>query len=136
MAQDSVIQILQEQPTVLPEVTNLRRNCLKFYIEVINQIKDRFDFSYPVFDTISILDPKVAQAFERKDLNEVLKRFPVLKTVVDELALHKEWREHALLDHATLELDPSLTATSYWNMVFKLRNITKEPLFPNLKKLI
>lgn len=77
------------------------------------------------------MDPKVAQSFERKDLSEVLKRYPLLKT-----ALNKEWREHALLDHETLKLDPTLTATNYWNMVFNLRNMNQDLLFPNLKKVI
>lgn len=88
---------------------NFKKSCLNFYSELVTQIKKRFDFSDPVFEMCSIVNPKVALSYEIKTLYPILERFPVLK-VINLQTLDNEWREHALLDVCELGLNPQLPA--------------------------
>ncbi|XP_063635156.1 uncharacterized protein LOC134805887 [Cydia splendana] len=138
LATTSIKELENDNPSqeIITDIGNLKNNCLAFYIEVIHQIKQRFDFTDPVFNIVSILDPREAQSFRVKDLTDVLNRYPVLKDVINEQELHTEWRRHALLDHRELDLLPNLDAEDYWKAVFKIENVGGEPMYPNLKKAL
>jgi len=84
---------------------------------------------------VQVVDPKTAQSFEIKSLNEVLQRFPVFKNYVDYQTVDNEWRKHAMLDFRSLELDNNNDPEIYWRKVFSLKNDANELIFPNLKKV-
>ncbi|CAG5073085.1 Protein of unknown function, partial [Cotesia congregata] len=65
-------------------IVDFLRTCRAFYIELVTDIVVRFDFSDPIFDIIKIVNPKVAQKFEVKSLNDVFVRFPILCNNVDQ----------------------------------------------------
>ncbi|KAK9875081.1 hypothetical protein WA026_005876 [Henosepilachna vigintioctopunctata] len=100
------------------------------------EIKKRFIFSDPIFDIVSIVDPKVAQEFRVKSLTHILSRFPFLKTHVYSQELDNEWRQHALLDYTTHNIDVNSPADVYWGKVFSLKNNMNIQTFSNLKIVI
>ncbi|CAD6230789.1 GSCOCG00012201001-RA-CDS, partial [Cotesia congregata] len=117
-------------------IVDFLRTCRAFYIELVTDIVVRFDFSDPIFDIIKIVNPKVAQKFEVKSLNDVFVRFPILCNNVDQQQADVEWRDHALLNYDELNLDASKPPDEYWTDVFNLKNKSNVCLFPNLKIVI
>lgn len=112
------------------------KQCLRFYIELCSEIKKRFVFDDPIFDVVKVVDPLMAQQFEPNSLGFIFNRFPFLKNLIDPQALDNEWREHALLDFKDLGLDKNMSVASYWQKVFKLKNVANSTLFPNLETVI
>ncbi|KAE9521375.1 hypothetical protein AGLY_018197 [Aphis glycines] len=112
--------------------------CLNFYIELVKDIKSRFNFvvSDPLFDIIQIVDPAHAQSFQTKSLKQFFIRFPILNNIVNQQLAEQEWREHALLNHSTENLDTSISVEDYWSSVFNIKNSVGTPLFNNLKVVI
>ncbi|KAJ8914052.1 hypothetical protein NQ315_017571 [Exocentrus adspersus] len=100
------------------DLENFLKSCLQFYVELVTQIKERFNFRDSIYDLVSIVDPKIAQLFHQK-------------------SLHNEWRRHALLDHKSLN-SPLINndVEKYWIQIFNLRHSNDIPLFPNLKIVI
>lgn len=115
---------------------DLLKNCQSFYIEVLKQINLKFVFTDEIFNIINMFNLKEAQSFKEKDLTVVLNKFPSLLNFIDQNALHKEWREHALLNHEELGLNSDMAADEYWEKVFNLKNVVNEPMFKNLKKVV
>ncbi|XP_031328947.1 uncharacterized protein LOC116170670 [Photinus pyralis] len=131
------IQNLKNDPNVAREdIERFFKSCLNFYIEVVTDIKTRFDFSDPVFEIIKIVDPGFAYGFEVKSLNFVVKRFPFLNDFIDIQELDNEWKEHALLDLHKLGINISYDAQEYWQKIFALKNAANIELFSNLKTVI
>ncbi|KAK9872224.1 hypothetical protein WA026_017026 [Henosepilachna vigintioctopunctata] len=109
--------------------------CLKCAVKE-EKIKKRFTFSDPIFDIVPIVDPKVAQEYRVKSLTHILSRFPFLKTHVYSQELDNEWRQHALLDYTTHNIDVNSPADVYWEKVFSLKNNMNIQIFSNLKIVI
>ncbi|XP_018563337.1 uncharacterized protein LOC111692190 [Anoplophora glabripennis] len=110
------------------------RSILAFYVELVSNIKERFQFSDPIYEILKVVDPNEAQSFNIKSVNNVLERFPILKDYVDSQELDNEWRRHALLNLDDLQMsmnEPDI----YWGKIFNLKNAANAPLFPNLKKM-
>lgn len=59
-----------------------------------------------------------------------------MHSIVDLKEAEQEWRNHALLDHENLKLDPNIEADIYWKSVFALRNAASQEVFGNLKKVL
>ncbi|CAL1672176.1 unnamed protein product [Lasius platythorax] len=117
-------------------VQSFWESCQKFYIELVTQIKKYFDFKEDIFDIISVVDPVIAQQFEIKSLQPVIKRFPILNDYVNSQSLDNEWQEHGLFDYAIFGLDAGKPANEYWKKVFELKNAMGMPLFNHLKKVM
>jgi hypothetical protein len=133
------IHKLKTDTSVLPQSIELYfRTCLHFYIELVGQIKQRFDFSDPLFDIVNIVEPTIAQdeGFAVRTLSPVLTRFPILKNHVNPQKVDSEWKEHNLLDHKSLGLDPCKPAHEYWEKVFQLKSSAGIELFANLKTVL
>ncbi|CAH0721919.1 unnamed protein product, partial [Brenthis ino] len=135
LAQDSIQELSKTTNPPKTEIQNFRISCLNFFTEIISQIKDRFEFKDSIFNILSVLEPKEAQSFEKKDLSDILSRFSTLNTIIDEKALGREWREHALLEYEKYGLQSNLPAEEYWRKVFQLQKIAGGIMFPNLRKV-
>lgn len=116
------------------EQLNMYTNFRNFYIEVISQIKKRFNFDDELFTILEIVDPKNAQLFSTKSLAHFKKRFPFVQ--LDDQKLDDEWRQHAFLDFKKHNLCENLDVETYWSRVFEIENCLGEPLFPNLRTVI
>ncbi|XP_046689130.1 uncharacterized protein LOC124375050, partial [Homalodisca vitripennis] len=111
------------------------KSILSFYVELVTQIKSRFDFSDEVFDVLSVLEPKSAQTFKVRSLAHVINRFPVLKKVVDVQKLDNQWKSHALLDFKEHKLDANESAMQYWKAVFSLKTVAGDAMFTEIQKV-
>lgn len=131
-------QTFQESKATIPEndLSSFLKNCLQFYIELCNQIKNRFTFEDDIFDIIEIVDPVKAQSFSVKSLTKVINKFSFLKNYINCQELDNEWRQHGLMDFKDLHMNPSKPAEEYWKHVLDLKNSAGVLLFPNLKKVI
>ncbi|KAK9892453.1 hypothetical protein WA026_019905 [Henosepilachna vigintioctopunctata] len=122
LAQQSVLALKSDKNVQENELDHLFISCKKIYVQLVTEIKKRFIFSDPIFDIVSIVDPKVAQEYRVKSLTHILSRFPFLRTHVYSQELDNEWRQHALLDYTTHNIDVNNPADVYWGKVFSLKN--------------
>ena len=130
---ESIKDLQQDADVPENDINYFFQSIQNFYIELVTIIKDKFDFTDVIFDIISVVDPAVAQEFKIKSLQNVLVRFPILKSYLDPQELDNEWRKHSFLDHLKEELDPSKSASEYWKKVFRMKTSTGLPAFTNLK---
>ncbi|KAG5890191.1 hypothetical protein JTB14_010654 [Gonioctena quinquepunctata] len=129
------IQVLKsENKCDKTEIDVFLKSCLKFYIELISEIKKRFMFTDPIFDFISIVDPR--ECSKINSLLPVIKRFGFLKDFIDIQKLDNEWRGCYLIDSDNLGLSPNYSVEEYWSKVFALKNAADQPLYPNLRIVI
>lgn len=128
------IQYLKKDPNFDHKtLDNFYSSCLKFYLRLVTEIKERFTFEDELFDIVTVLDPKYAQSYSQKSLGNILNRFSFLNQVVNKQDLDNEWKSHALLDHSSLDLTSNLPAEEYWLKVFELKNAGGTEIYPNLK---
>lgn len=130
--------LLVKTSTTTKDLDTFYNSCLNVYIELFKDIKSRFNFvvSDPLFDMIKIVDPVHAQSFQTKSLKPIFRRFPILTTIIKQQPTEQEWREHALLNHSSENLDSSISVEDYWNRVFNIKNAAGTPLFQNLRIVI
>jgi len=83
---------------------------------------------------ISISDPAVIKTFSVKSISHVIKRFPVLNSLISNLEmLDQERRELALMDIEPLNSNSnSSNIMTYWRKVFLLKDSLGEIYFPNI----
>lgn len=95
-AQESFNELKKDPNVKKPDAEAFLKSRLHFYIEVISQIKSRFDFSDDLFSILNILEPKTAQAFSIKSLSAVFKRFPMLNEIskLDVQVTNSEWNKN------------------------------------------
>lgn len=136
IAGNESLQELKNQNVDINELEQFYKTCLKFYIALASQIKEKFKFDDQVFEIISLLEPSEAQAFHIKTLQKCFHRFPILKQHLKLQEVDDEWRQHALLNHSDHGLNTNLAAEEYWKKVFLLKNAAGILLFPNLRKVI
>lgn len=121
------------------DLERFKLDCLAFYVEVIEQIKQRFIFTDPIYDIIQIVEPKIIKSFDPQMITSILNRFPFLApTYLNKSALINEWREYCLLDLASVDdsISIQMNAADFWTKVFKLKDIAGTEKFKNLKILI
>lgn len=135
-ASESLSQLKSNPEVPQNDFQSFFTSILSFYIELVANIKERFDFKDPIYDILKIMNPVEARNFKIKSLNNVIERFPILKIYVDRQEADNEWRRHAFLNLEELELLKNETdLEKYWSKIFNLRNAAQEFLFPNLKKI-
>ena len=107
----------------------------QFYITLVSKLKERYQFTDPVFKVIKIVDPPFAQSLKINSLQCVIARFPILKQFVDQQKLDQEWQQHGL-NHEEYQLESTLSPEDYWRKAFQLRNAAGVSLFSNLEKVM
>lgn len=118
-------------------ITQFLKTCLSFYIELVTQIKQRFNFKDELYILLEIVDPIKAQKYEIKSLIPILRKFPFLiDLIAGEQQLDNDWRQHAMLDFQELGLNKNDTAEKYWADVFLLKNAADMPIFTDLTVII
>ncbi|KAG5863457.1 hypothetical protein JTB14_026641 [Gonioctena quinquepunctata] len=132
-AHESIREPNMEKTNYQATMNTFSTSCLKFYIRLLTEIKDRFVFDDALFDLISVLEPRNAQALNVLSLYPILQRFSCLREYVNPQILDNEWRQHSLLDHRLLELNPDLPASEYWTKVFNIKNTAGSAKFKYLK---
>lgn len=134
-AHESIILIKMKPNLNRHELETFYKSCQHFYIELVSEIKQRFDFSDSIFDLISIVEPSIAQSYNVKSLGNIFERFPYLKNVVNAQDLDNEWKRHAL-EYESYNLGDTHSAEDYWSKLFAFKNSVGYNIFPNLKVVI
>lgn len=136
-AQETLDSLKKDTGLPKKELDQFLVTCLNFYVEVVDQLKTRFDFSDPIFELLELVEPKNAQSFSIRNVSQlIVKRFPFMKDIINMQDLDTEWKRHALLDHVKEGLDPNKSSEEYWKIVFSLRTVSGSCIFPNLKIVI
>lgn len=135
-ASETLVSLKQDKNVSSADIDLFYKTCLNFYVELVTQVKTRFEFSDPLFSLISVIEPKVAQDFTVNTLQPLLNRFPVIKEFVDRQQVDNEWKAHAFLNYKELGLDSTKQPTEYWKDVFNLKNAAGDHMFKNLSVLI
>lgn len=127
------VQILLETASIeKTEVHNFRLRSLEFYIELSAQIKMRFSFNDPVWSFCSLFTPENALSGKTNTIVKSVLFFPQLVTNVQEL--DSEWR--LLPECEDLQQFKDLEFEKFWITVFKMKNNTDNPMFPNLSNFV
>ncbi|XP_014299066.2 uncharacterized protein LOC106693944 [Microplitis demolitor] len=135
-ANESLLELIENNEVQSSDVIEFRNKILNFYIEVISEIKKRFDFSDSLYTFLQILEPKQARSYTIKSLGVILKRFPVLQKYVVLQELDNEWKKHALLNLSDYGININSESEDYWKQIFNLKNADGQVIFENLKKVI
>lgn len=123
-------------PPPQADIKRVLVDCLSFYKETITQIKSRFDFSDPLFQIVSVVDPATSSNYSPQEISQVLDRFPFLKDGLDQNTLVKEWRDYCFLDTESIGISKDLPAAEYWFKIFNLKDITGHCKYNNLRKIM
>lgn len=113
--------------------------CRYFYITLIDQIQERFDFSDEYFEISQILLPANARKLQPNSLFKLFTRFPVLGNTVRRSLAETEWRAHANLKPNVFRCSCEdeiirMDAKEYWAVVLNLKAERKPGclMYPNL----
>lgn len=132
LATESLNELKRMPDVEAKDIEAFFKSILAFYVELVSVIKNKFDFKDEVYNVIAVVEPKTAQEFKIKSLENVVRRFPILEKYTNAQALDNEWKAHALLNHKEEGLDASKHACDYWKQVFKMRTATGQLAFKNL----
>lgn len=135
LASENLHEMITDGNVPQKDLDFFHNSIRQFYITLVTEMKERYQFIDPVFDVIKIIDPPFAQSFKINSLQCVLRRFSILKQFVDQQKLDEEWRAHCL-NHEDYDLDSALPPEDYWRQVFQLKNAAGTPVFKNLEKVI
>eukprot|EP00794_Sanderia_malayensis_P014362 gene14362-15858_t len=72
----------------------VRSSRLAFMIELVKQIRTRFQVNQPVFKCVEFLLPSNAVKCKPPSLQNVFTLMPFLRNVADSSRAHLEWRQH------------------------------------------
>ncbi|KYN01137.1 hypothetical protein ALC62_08056, partial [Cyphomyrmex costatus] len=126
---------LENQTSEFAKETKL--TCLNFYIAATNEMLKCFPFNDSLLRSLKFLDSKFALCRkarnEIKDLTDVAIPFGNF----DATALAIEWRSlPSMFSDADRDVLAKLEIDEMWKKIFETKNISDEPMFPNLEKLV
>ena len=104
-------------------------NCKTFLIELVAQIKKRFE-DCRNFKFLSCLSPKVAYNLSIPSFSEIYESLAYLTEVADLEVVDQEWRGHAM----NPSLNDEMQCSEYWRVAFEDKNSGGGKINPNLAK--
>lgn len=112
-------------------------NCRNFYLALLLDMFERFDFSDKFFEVAEMLEPTAVRDFEQHRLKSLFDRFPQLHQMCCYSSAEQEWEslsmfETSVFGKQTESEVKSMAIEEFWQIVFQLRTITDSPRFPNL----
>jgi len=135
-----VEMLINNHPEIpLAEITNFKKRALDFYIELCQQIRDRFDFDNAVLKFVSsIINPQEASSGNIPNIIQGLhQHFPNLIQNLNDKEienLNSEWR--LLPDVSQIKLLDTSDVEAWWSKVLRLKNDLDNEMFPNLKNIV
>eukprot|EP00794_Sanderia_malayensis_P011694 gene11694-12910_t len=112
----------------------VRGSCLAFMIELVKQIRTRFQVNKPVFKCVEFLLPSNAVKCKPPSLQNVFTLMPFLRDVADSSRADLEWRQQALEEGT--DIVQNQTATAFWKNRLEAKMLTGGYKYPNLRKVI
>lgn len=115
-------------------VLRVKQSCLDFLIELIKQIRSRFDMKSPIFRLVEFLIPSNAVKCSPPSLNELFSTFPYLAEETDVVRADLEWRKQSLEE--STELIPGEPSITFWQKRLNAMTIHGSLKYPNLRKVV
>jgi hypothetical protein len=115
-------------------VLRVKQACLDFLIELIKQIRSRFDMRSPIFRLVEFLIPSNAVKCSPTSLHELFSTFPYLVEVADVVSADLEWRKQSLEESTVLTPDES--SIIFWQKRLNAKAINGFLKYPNLRKVV
>ena len=115
-------------------VLRVKQACLDFLIELIKQIRSRFDMRSPIFRLVEFLIPSNAVKCSPTSLHELFSTFPYLVEVADVVSADLEWRKQSLEESTVLTPDES--SIICWQKRLNAKAIDGSLKYPNLRKVV
>ena len=114
-------------------VLRVKQACQDFLIEVIKQIRSRFDMKTPIFRWVEFLIPSNDVECS-PSLPHELFTFPYLADVADLVSADLEWRKQSLEE--STELAPDESSIVFWQKRLNAKNMDGSLKYPNLRKIV
>jgi hypothetical protein len=115
-------------------VLRVKQSCLDFLVELIKQIRSRFDMKSPIFRLVEFLIPSNAVKCSPTSLHELFSTFPYLAEVANVISADLEWRKQSLEESA--ELLPDESSIVFWQKRLNAKAINGSLKYPNLRKVV
>ncbi len=125
---------LNELRNDLASVLRTKQACQDFLIELIKQIRSRFDMKTPIFRLVEFLIPSNAVKCSPSSLHELFTTFPYLADVADLVSADLEWRKQSLEEPT--ELTPDESPTIFWRKRLNAKTMNGSLKYPNLRKVV
>ena len=130
MATNSLFELKDDPNSVL----KVKRACVQFLVELVKQIRSRFDMKDPIFKLVEFLIPNNAVKCIPPSLNELFVNLPYLAEVTDMTSADLEWRKQALEEPEDV-LDDE-TSTIFWRKRLNAKTVNGRLKYPKLKKVV
>ena len=126
---------LNELRNDLASVLRTKQACQDFLIELIKQIRSRFDMKTPIFRLVEFLIPSNAVIkCSHSSLHELFTTFLYLADVADLVSADLEWRKQSL--EKPTELTPDESSTIFWQKRLNAKTMNGSLKYPNLRKVV
>ena len=127
----STLHELKDDPD---NVLKVKRACVEFLVELVKQIRSRFNMNEPIFRVVEFLIPSNAIACSPPSLAELFVTSPYLADVADKARADLEWRKQSLEECAVLT--PDEPSTVFWQKRLNAKTINGSFKYPNLRKVV
>ena len=125
---------LSELKDDLDSVLKVKKACLEFLIELVKQIRSRFDMKNPIFRLVEFLIPSNAVKCLPLSLHELFSTLPYLADVADVVSADLEWRRQSLEE--STKLTPNESSIVFWQKRLNAKTINGSFKYPNLRKVV
>lgn len=109
--------------------------CLDFYVELVNQIKKRFDFNNQHLKFASLFVPQKILTSDTFAISEFSFLFPCLNTL-DIDRVNFEWQNLKTVIEDVYVCGSGMDIETFWIKISKLTNELGEQMFPNLLQIV
>ena len=129
LATNTLFELRDDMNSVL----KVKRACVEFLVELVRQIRSRFDMKDPIFKLVEFLIPSNAVKCVPPSLNELFKHLPYLADLADMTSADLEWRKQALEEPEEMA---DTSAAQFWQKRLNVKTVNGTPKYPNLRKVV
>ena len=115
-------------------VLKVKKACVEFLVELVKQIRSRFNMNDPIFRVVEFLIPSNAIKCSLPSLHELFLTLPYLADVADKGRADLDWRRQSLEESAELTSDEP--STVFWQKRLNAKTINGSFKYPNLRKVV
>jgi hypothetical protein len=119
------------------ELDKFKLSCLKFYQELVDQIKKRISFDNYALKEMSALIPKNVVNKKIPSIIPLALQFPNVISKNELNDIDREWRLIPNCDiNINIDSKNSISFTKFWDQVTRMENNLEQPMFPLVIKLV
>ena len=124
-ATETLHELIEDEPeAAVPRCQDVKKNCLAFMLEIVRQIRQRFNLSDSAYTLLDFLLPQNAVSCHPSTLLQLFNKFPYLSNVADKALVDSEWRKQALEE--SNKIDPDESSLQFWKRRLDVHRWKKE----------